>query len=282
MPIPNDVENMIREFEKRDGDAAFNNIKRTEVAEQLRDRIAKPSRIDQGASALCGPAVFIYSLAKRKPKQYAQYVIDLYEKGEASIGRLQVKPGGDCKKFNPKPLQGTSNEIAEADWIALAGLRDSENSFFDFDDADDQFAGITMPGEIAKWFAFSDFLAIRQNTNIVFDESLYTLMQAHKQYIMGACVCLFVGANVLQGISGGRSPADHWVILNSPIHIGGKPVNSLVSRGKKVNQDKTLLSEKIQFSIYTWATDSYPINRHDPNLTVGKFLDYFYGYVAAR
>jgi hypothetical protein len=282
MPIPSDVENMIREFEKRDGDGVFNNITRKKVAKQLRDRIAKPSRINQAGGALCGPAVFIYSLAKRKPKQYAQYVIDLYEKGEASIGQLQVKPGGDCKKFDPILYQGTLLEMAEADWIALAGLRDSENSFLDFDDADDQLAGITLPGEIAKWFAYSDFLAIRQNANIVFDESLYTLMQANKQYMLGACVCLFVGANVLQGISGGRSPADHWVGLNSPIHIGGKSANSLISRGKKVNQDKTLLSEKIQFSIYTWADDNYPVNRYDPNLTVGKFLDYFYGYVAAR
>jgi hypothetical protein len=278
MPIPNEVENMIREFEKRDGDEAFTNIERRKVAKQLRDRIENPSLINQGLSSLCGPAVFIYCLAKRKPKLYAKYIIDLYEKGEAKIGRLKVKPGMDCKNFDPI----AEYEILEADWIALAGLRDSENDFFDYDNPNDQLPGITMPGDIAKWFAFSDFLAIRQNTNIFFDKSLYTLLQAHKKYISGACVCLFVGAHVLQGIPNGRSPADHWVVLNSPISIDGKPVSKLVAQGKKVNQDESLLSKKIQFSLYTWARDSYPVNKYDPGLTVGKFLDYFYGYVAAQ
>lgn len=278
MPIPNEVENMIREFEKRDGGTAFGNIKRDKVAKQLRDRLKDPFIIDQGGSSLCGPAVFIYCLAKRKPKLYAQYVIDLYEKGVATIGRLQVEPGTDCKNFNP----GLMKKIAEVDWISLAGLRDSENDFFDYDHPDDQLPGITLPGDIAKWFAFSDFLAIRQNTNIFFDESLYTLLQAHKKYISGACVCLFVGANVLQGFPKGKSPADHWVVLNSPIQIDGKPVNKLVAQGKKVNSDETLLSKKIQFSVYSWSKNSYPVNKYDPNLTVGKFLDYFYGYVAAQ
>jgi hypothetical protein len=278
MPIPNDVENMIREFEKRDGDGAFTKIERPKVAKQLRDKIEDPSKIDQGDSSLCGPAVFIYCLAKRKPKQYAQYIIDLYEKGEASIGRLEVKPGTDCKNFDPVADYG----IMEADWIALAGLRDSENEIFDYDHPNDQLPGITMPGAIAKWFAFSDFLAIRRNTNIFFDESLYTLLQAHKKHISGACVCLFLGANVLQGFPKGRSPADHWVVLNSPIQIDGKPVSKLVAKGKKVNEEEDLLSKKINFFVYTWADSYFPVNKYDPNLTVGKFLDYYYGYIAAQ
>jgi hypothetical protein len=277
MSIPSDVENMIREFEKRNGDAAFTKIERSKIAKQLRQRINKPYNIDQGSSSLCGPAVFIYCLAKRKPKQYAQYVINLYEKGEATIGRLKVKPDRDCKDFNPI----AKYKMLEADWIALAGLRDSENDFLDYDHPDDQLSGITMPSSIAKWFALADFLAIRQNTNILFDENLYTLLQAHKQYMLGACVCLFVGAHVLQGIPKGRSPADHWVVLNSPIQIEGKSVSKLAAQGKNVNQDKTLLSKKIQFSIYTWAKSNYPVNQRNPNLTVEKFLDYFYGYVAA-
>jgi hypothetical protein len=155
-----------------------------------------------------GPAVFLYWLSKRKPKQHAQYIIDLYEKGEASIGQLKVKPGIDCKNYDPIADYG----IMEADWIALSGLRDSENDFLDYDHPNDRLSGITMPGDVAKWFAFPDFLAIRKNTNIFFDESLYTLLQAHKKYISGACVCLFAGAHVLQGIPMGRSPADHWVV----------------------------------------------------------------------
>jgi hypothetical protein len=282
MPIPNDVENLIRQFEKRNGDIAFNKINRQDVADGLRRRISNPQNIDQGRSSLCGPAVFIYCLAKRKPIQYAKYVIDLYEKGEATIGRLKVKPGNDCKDYTPKPQRGQRQLIPDVDWIALAGLRDSENNFLDYDHPNDQIAGITPPGTISGWFAFADFQAVRENTNIFFDESLYTLLQAHKKHVSGACVCLFVGANVLQGFPKGKSPADHWVVLTSPITIDGKPVNKLIAQRKKVNQDKSLLTKKIQFSIFTWKDSSYPVNRNDPHLTVGKFLDYFYGYVAAQ
>jgi len=115
---------MICEFEKRDGDVAFPKIKRQDVADQLRRRIEKSSTIRQGNSSLCGPAVYIYSLAKRKPKQYVRYVIELYEQGEGGIGRLQVKPRMHCKNFDP----ATDQTIAAVDWIALAGLRDSENT----------------------------------------------------------------------------------------------------------------------------------------------------------
>jgi hypothetical protein len=41
--------------------------------------------------------------------------------------------------------------------------------------------GITLPGDIAKWFTLAGSLAVRKNTNIFFDKSLYTLLQAHRQ-----------------------------------------------------------------------------------------------------
>lgn len=278
MPITNDVEKMIQEFEGRNGDVAFTKIDRKLVATQLRDRLKVPGLVDQGNSSLCGPAVFIYCLAKRKPKVYAQYVIDLYEKGEATIGRLQVKPGMDCRNYQLPAESG----MAGADWIALAGLRDSENGFLDYDSYKDQAAGITLPGDVAKWFAFGDFLAIRNKTNTVLDKDLQTLLKAHQSHACGACVCLFVGSHVLQGFAKGKSPADHWVVLESGIRIDGMPVDPLLAQGKKVNQDSSLMSKKIEFTVFSWADGSYPVNRRKPNLTVEEFLDYFYGYVAAQ
>lgn len=166
--------------------------------------------------------------------------------------------------------------------MACAGGTHINTIVFDYDHPKDQFSGITMPGSIAKWFSSSDFIAIRQNTNTVFDESLYNLLQAHKQYNSGACVCLFVGANVLQGFPKGKSPADHWVVMNSTIRIDRKSADTLLSQGKRVNQNKDILSKKIEFSIYTWGQEKYQINSNNPNLTVGEFLDYYYGYVAAQ
>jgi hypothetical protein len=275
--IPADVENMIHEFETRKGDVAFTEIERKSVADELRKRIEKPSKIDQGQSSLCGPAVFIYCLAKKKPKVYARYIIDLYEKGEATIGRLKVKPGHDCKNYK-LPID---SEMVGVDWIALAGLRDSENAFLDYDEYNDQVAGITLPSSVSKWFAHGDFSAIRNNTNLVFDKGVSALLKVNQLYMSGACVCLFIGANGIRNWSGGKAPADHWVVLESSISIDGKPVSRLLAQGQKKNGNN-LMSKKIEFSVFTWANSSFRVNKYDPNLTVEKFLDYFYGYVAAQ
>lgn len=277
--IPSDVEKMIREFEgRKEEHKAFSNLNRIDVAKELRQRIEEPHKIDQGQSSLCGPSVFIYCIAKRKPKVYAQYVIDLFEKGEASIGRLKIKPGRDCKNYQPP----TDSGMVGVDWIALAGLRDSENNAMDYDSYKDQVSGITLPGTVAKWFAFGDFIAVRNKTNKVFDKDLYMLLKAHQLYMCGAMVCLFVGANVLQGFPKGKSPADHWVVLESGIRIDHKTVDPLLGQGKKVNQDSSLLSKRIDFNIFTWGQGSYPVNRKKTDLTVGEFLDYYYGFVAAQ
>jgi hypothetical protein len=275
--IPADVENMIHEFETRKGDAAFTEILRTDVADFLRIRIKDPSEIDQGQSSLCGPAVFIYCLAKKKPKVYARYVIDLYEKGEATIGRLKVKPGHDCKNYK-LPIE---SEMVGVDWIALAGLRDSENAFLDYDEYNDQVAGITLPSSVSKWFAHGDFSAIRNNTNLVFDKGVSALLKVNQLYMSGACVCLFVGANLFNGKSGGKAHADHWVVLESSILIDGKPASQFKAQEQKMNGNK-LGSKKIEFSVYTWAESSRKVNKYYPNLTVEEFLDYFYGYVAVQ
>jgi hypothetical protein len=41
------------------------------------------------------------------------------------------------------------------------------------------------------------------------------------------------------------------VALNGPIQFDGKPVDNLLRKGLKVNDDKTLLSKKIQLLLYT-------------------------------
>ena len=74
------------------------------------------------------------------PHLYTQYVIDLYRTGEARIGDLHVKPSAGCRAY-----QSPRDKIHPVDWIALASLRDSENSFLDYSSANDTAAGITIP-----------------------------------------------------------------------------------------------------------------------------------------
>src|SRR5688500_7765792 len=80
---------------------AFPNIKRSDMASGLTDRLARPSRIDQANTSLCGAACLMYSLASLKDAAYAQYVVELYNTGKSTIGSLKVAPGSDCKAYGP-------------------------------------------------------------------------------------------------------------------------------------------------------------------------------------
>ena len=110
--------------------------------------------IDTSNVNLCGPAAFFYCLVHDDPDLYAKYVIDLYTTGKAMLGTIEVSPGSDCRNYRPD-----KSKIVPVDWVALASLRDLDNSFilfFDFDSADTGVGGITMPHSMKSWFkAFS-------------------------------------------------------------------------------------------------------------------------------
>ncbi|MCP4118673.1 MAG: hypothetical protein GY737_25420 [Desulfobacteraceae bacterium] len=90
---------LINQFAHRNDKAAFPKFHRNVVENQLRDRLAHPWKINQGMTSLCGPAAFLYCIAVKNPGKYVKYIIDLYEKGEAAIDALSIKPGRDCKNI---------------------------------------------------------------------------------------------------------------------------------------------------------------------------------------
>ena len=272
---------LVQKFSARSGQSAFTRlgVTRSQFAMSLMDRINSPSSINQQDSSLCGPACFLYCLILKNPDVYAQYVIDLYEKGDAKIGGLHVKPSSDCKNYLPASSSGSINAV---DWVALASLRDSDNMIFDYEGPSDQASGITMPGGLASWFTKSwRFTQVSNQTNVYFNKDVLTLLQAHQKFCAGQKVCLFIGANVLQNDAPTTFP-DHWVVLSSQIRIDGSPATTLAHKGQAVNDDDDLLQASIDFEVCTWGYPSRGIADKMPDLTVGSFLDYFYGFVSAK
>ena len=119
---------LVADFELRITPAAFPSIKRADIAAGLRARITNPGLINQGAAGLCPSAAVIYSEAQSHPVAYTQFVIDLYEKGNAKLGTWDVSPGTDLKNYNPPAT------IPAVDWVPMASIRDSENWIFDYQD----------------------------------------------------------------------------------------------------------------------------------------------------
>ena len=270
---------LIQQFAARIGTGAFPNLglSRSLFAQALMDRVNSPTMLDQGATSLCGPAVFLYNVLKREPEDFARYVIELYETGRGRIRSLEVKAGVDCRNYRPP-----GSQVAAVDWVALASLRDGSNSVFDYDSAAVQVGGITLPGTLAGWFSAAQFSQVENKTNLFFDSDLSTLVKASQRFSSGSVVCLLIGANMLSGRSGDTMIPDHWVSLSSPVRIDGTSTAYLLSRGDNVNKDGKVRKAGISFDVFTWGETSYPVTKRRAGLTVETCIDYFYGYVAAK
>jgi hypothetical protein len=233
----------------------FARIERRDVVAGLRDRIVDPSKQDQSAASLCGPAAFLYCVLEEHPELYAQYVIDLYRMGEGRLGKLTVKPSSGCRAYQPPP-----NKIHPVDWIAMASLRDSENTLLDYSSANDTTAGITMPHSLAGWFNQLGWHGVRNNTNVFFVKGRDEVNECARGFNSDQRVCLFINMQMLDPLKFAHRSLtpDHWVVLT-----------------KRVNVQKDMIS----FGVYSWGrlldiprTGSYPL---------GGFYRNFYGYVSA-
>ena len=126
---------LIPPFLSRRTAGAFSFISRKDVATQLAERIDKPGTINQHMSSLCGPAALLYSTAHSNPVMYARFAIDLYERGRAKLGNLNIKPGSDVRRSSVEP------GMPSLDWMMLASIRDSGNWFLDYQKASNMAAG---------------------------------------------------------------------------------------------------------------------------------------------
>jgi hypothetical protein len=233
----------------------FARINRADVVDGLRVRIQQPFKVDQSAASLCGPAAFFYCLLEEHPELYAQYVIDLYNAGEAYINGLHVKPSAGCRGYAPPPAK-----IHPVDWIALASLRDSENTLLDYSSADDTAAGITMPHSLANWFNKIGWRGVRNNTNVFFTKGRDEINECARDFNAGRRVCLFINMQMLDAFKFAHHSVtpDHWVVLTK------RP---------------TIQNDLLSFGVYTWGdlrdiprTGGYPLDGFYRNL---------YGYVSS-
>jgi hypothetical protein len=240
---------------------AFPRIGPLEMESGVTARMLRPELMDQATSSLCGPAVLNFWVARTSPQAYETYVRTLYHDGVGTLGAgLVVRPGHDCRHVRPTHLHA-------ADWVALACLRDSENSVFDYDDEDDAVAGITLPSTLAGWMGRVGAGAITNETNLYFTKGEENLREANQLKRAGRAVCLLINGDAVEYenlrdttkrgfFSQTFTIPNHWVALTSDIDF----------------QDG-----KVTFSVFTWGT----IRVVGP-LPIGVWLQSYYGYVGCR
>jgi hypothetical protein len=235
----------------------FPRIHLADVVAGLRERVNDPHKQNQRAASLCGPAAFFYCVLNYKPELYVQYVIDLFTTGKARIGSLKVEPSIYCRIYEPP-----ADKIAAVDWVALASLRDSENTIMDYSSADDTVAGITRPGTLASWFRDIGYQGVRDDTNYYFCKGRKEIEAFDRDIrIAYRDVCLLVNDNILypQKQKLKSTFCNHWIVVEEPPKLNG---------------------DQVSVSVYSWGAN-YKIPSTG-SLPVHDFSLNFYGYVSGK
>lgn len=238
-----------------------------QILHDLRQRISSPWLIDQHTSSLCGPAALFYCLAKDAPQLYVQCMIDLFCTGSATVHNLSLTPSSGCRSAR------VPTGMSPVDWVMLASLRDSSNSFFNYDSASDQFSGITLPGHLKRWFEQVGYSSVRERSNLYFDGGIDNLIEAQNAFNANKNVCLFISAKALSLPFAVSVIPNHWVVMSRPFLVGS-PLNSIYCQNLDDIEEK-----KFSLPVFTWGREKYELNAQD--LSVGEFGDYYFGYVSA-
>ena len=246
------------DFLERIGPQRFTKLDRNRVGIDLLLRVANPNIINQRNAGVCGPVSFLYSLAFDSPAACAKYGIDLFEKGKAKIGWIEVEPGSDCRDYFPPP------PMSHGEWLTAGSLRDSENFLLDYDGVDrDWHSESTTNSEVARWFSKAGYTDVRAEDNLVASRASSDINLINRLYNEGYRIILRINSKLLRAKEQADSSwrGNHFVILRSPIVLAG---------------------QEVRLTVYTWGWGQWNIPAPNTTMSPAGFLEHWYGYVAAK
>lgn len=243
------------DFLKRTGASRFPMLDRDQVGIDLLYRVANPNVINQGPATICGPVGFLYSVAFDTPANYAQFGIDLFERGKARLGRYEVAPGHDCRHYLP-PFP-----ITHGEWLTGASLRDSANSFFDYDTVLRD--GGTKFSEVVRWMKAAGYSDIKASDGRKQSRNTSEIGLINGLYSRGYRVILLIHSMLLnpKKQADKSSEGNHYVVLRSPIEVIGN---------------------QVKVAVYTWGVGQWIIPGPNTSMSAGGFAQHWYGYVAGK
>ena len=227
-------------FEKSTQPGVWTNLDKKTVIADMRSRLADPFQVNQGGQPFCGPASILFELVRKQPLRYVQICRSLFETGsfQAQTRRIDTYPRLRASRGR---LQ-----MAQADWMVLATLRDAENLLFSVDpsapDIIRNLAGITKPWEMQGWIR--EVLGYPKATNtITYLYGEVTALQRATQIIAagGVAFVLVTAEGLLQGNPPLLPYPDHWVTLLGNVSI------------KAASNFANLGSTHLSCDLYTWG-----------------------------
>lgn len=136
------------------------------IALQLVVRIVHYRYIEQKDHPLCGPVTFMHSFARRNIEEYVLYVMGLAENRRGDLGPKTVKVKSGSNLLGRRATARGSDHIREADYIALASLRDASNVHaYRSAVTHRTLEGMSSPASMAKWMRDAGYRNIEDHVH---------------------------------------------------------------------------------------------------------------------
>ncbi|CAN7296203.1 hypothetical protein LJR129_001513 [Acidovorax sp. LjRoot129] len=276
--------NQLRNTRQFDGYKAWG-VNNVELADQLGVRVSGGSTTwpSQGQTSLCGPAAFMFCLIQDRPDLYVNHIIDLWAGRPATLGKRSVQPSAQVKTTaetlapNSQTTIPGAADINAVDWISMASLRNDSpdlNPFADYDHPSATVSAITRPKYMQGWFNAAGATTLLDNTNEIIPCADWNELLDLAPYQASGWVVMLVSAAMFQG-AGGSTYKNHWVVLNGPIMVNGRPINGYTKTNKP-----DLETASIQARVFTWGNEAQGLATTKALPHLSHFLKCFHGGIA--
>ena len=261
-------------FEKSIKPGMWPHLDKAEIIANMRALLSNPFRIDQKQQPFCGPTSIVFELVRKQPYRYVQICQQLYEQGMFQGTTRTIEASTRLRKASREM------DMAQADWMLVATLRESENLIFPIDPHAPtlvrNIAGMTKSWEMKGWV--KEILGYQRVDyyHAYLLRDIEAMHRAKKAIAQGGVAFALVTAGGMfskeellthadsKSVKKVALP-DHWIVL---VDIGDIP-RTMSWRGIAYRSDKTTLS----FDVYTWA------RRMHVNIGRSAFRRFFWGVV---
>ncbi len=209
-----------------------------------------------------------YTLLKDRPGIYSQLIKDLWNSGEAKLGKLIITPSQKCCHPINYTYTSGGTRVPAIDWISMASLRDGENTYLGYGDPQSELSGVTMPEDIVKWVkAIGGDIKYRHMT--LFSWPKYMVAQLNNYAGSDNHVAVLIHDNLLYG--GGSMGPTHWIIWEGKLTV--------VNTQQPVDEN-TPDNALVDIELFSWGErknlSQFPVKK---SLVLNNFCSYIYGAV---
>ena len=140
----------------------FANVDAYVFGVQLALRVRRPRSTNQGSSNLCGPVSVLYTFAKSNPAGFAQFALDLFQKGQGMFNQMLIEPS---PKIKANYAIRKNNIPHMVDYVTLVSLRQctfiSDSLGFNTVRGADE---TTLAGQLGRWLNDAGYTNVQDHT----------------------------------------------------------------------------------------------------------------------